>query len=100
MFSSPDFQLLYVDATLSKRVHVSSQTPAISVWNSALLRKRQSTELEDGGFGLLPIKDPYIKKLQNLKGQTIESPSTPPREPSRQVRCSLKILKSIQPYNL
>ncbi|KAJ9556428.1 hypothetical protein OSB04_011042 [Centaurea solstitialis] len=82
--------LLYVNATISKRVFVSSrvspQSPAITVWNLGLLRKRQTTEIEDGGFGLLPIKESYMQNIQNPKNESIKSPTTPPMEPSKEAK--------------
>ncbi|KVH88426.1 Zinc finger, RING/FYVE/PHD-type, partial [Cynara cardunculus var. scolymus] len=48
--------LLYVDSTISTKVVVDHKGYAISVWNLDLLKKRQSTEIKDGGFGLLPLR--------------------------------------------
>ncbi|KVH92035.1 Peptidase C48, SUMO/Sentrin/Ubl1 [Cynara cardunculus var. scolymus] len=48
--------LLYVEATISPKVVVEHKGHAISAWNLDLLKKRQSTEIKDGGFGLLPIR--------------------------------------------
>ncbi|KAI3758425.1 hypothetical protein L6452_05986 [Arctium lappa] len=43
----------------------------ISYWNLKLLKKRESFELKDGGFGLLPLKD--------IRGTIEEMPRTEPK---------------------
>ncbi|KAI3672594.1 hypothetical protein L6452_38689 [Arctium lappa] len=53
--------LLYVDSTISKRVEVDQNTPALWVWNIGLLKKRESTEIKRGGFGLLPLKNKVVR---------------------------------------
>ncbi|KAI3667780.1 hypothetical protein L6452_42849 [Arctium lappa] len=44
-----------------KRVEVDQNTPALWVWNIGLLKKRESTEIKRGGFGLLPLKNKVVR---------------------------------------
>ncbi|KAI3667010.1 hypothetical protein L6452_42052 [Arctium lappa] len=71
--------LLYVESTISDKVEVEKEKTTLSVWNIGLLRKRETTELEDGGFGLLPIKTSYQVKRPVLQGECSKSPRSPPK---------------------
>ncbi|KVI03137.1 hypothetical protein Ccrd_018569 [Cynara cardunculus var. scolymus] len=51
-----ELKLLYVESTISPKVVVEHKGHAISSWTLDLLKKRQSTEIKDGGFGLLPLR--------------------------------------------
>lgn len=50
------FRLLYVHSTISSKVKILESGPAYRVWNMGLLKKREVTEIEDGGFGQLILK--------------------------------------------
>ncbi|KAI3698045.1 hypothetical protein L6452_31155 [Arctium lappa] len=54
--------------------------PTLTVWNIGHLRKRETTELENGGFGLLPIKDKYKVRRPFVKGEWNKIPHTPPHD--------------------
>ncbi|KAI3734752.1 hypothetical protein L6452_14230 [Arctium lappa] len=45
----------------STAVEVDQNTPALWVWNIGLLKKRESTEIKRGGFGLLPLKNKVVR---------------------------------------
>ncbi|KAI3681016.1 hypothetical protein L6452_35797 [Arctium lappa] len=78
-------QLLYGEAAISEKVQVESKKPALSVWKLGHLRKRETTELEDGGFGLLPLKDGYKVKRTVLKGESGQLPHSPPSNMGKHV---------------
>ncbi|KAI3707280.1 hypothetical protein L6452_25664 [Arctium lappa] len=80
-----DIMLLYVESTISKKVEVEKGKPASSVWNIRRLRKRETTELEDGGFGLLPIKPSYQVKRTFLKGECSQGPRSLRKDLGKQV---------------
>ncbi|KAI3729986.1 hypothetical protein L6452_18659 [Arctium lappa] len=60
--------LLYVESTVSQRVVVDKNGPPITVWNKESLKRRERTELEDGGFGFLPLLN--IHHTRNLDGKS------------------------------
>ncbi|KVH99370.1 hypothetical protein Ccrd_022399 [Cynara cardunculus var. scolymus] len=60
-----NLMLLYVEATISPKVVVEHKGHAISAWTLDLLKKRQSTEIKDGGFGLLPLR-PIAKSSEDV----------------------------------
>ncbi|KAI3771971.1 hypothetical protein L6452_03144 [Arctium lappa] len=72
--------LLYVEATISNKLKMESTKPALTIWNIGHLRKRETTELENGGFGLLPIKDKYKVRRPFVKGECSKFPHTPPQD--------------------
>ncbi|KAI3729207.1 hypothetical protein L6452_17860 [Arctium lappa] len=71
-------------ATISNKVEVEAKQPAVTVWNIGHLRKRETTELEDGGFGLLPIKVNYRVRRSLLKGECSQVPRSPPKDLGKQ----------------
>ncbi|KAI3678391.1 hypothetical protein L6452_37681 [Arctium lappa] len=72
--------LLYVEATISNKLKMESTKPALTVSNIGHLRKRETKELENGGFGLLPIKDKYKVRRPFVKGECSKIPHTPPQD--------------------
>ncbi|KAI3685263.1 hypothetical protein L6452_34503 [Arctium lappa] len=77
--------LLYVEATFSDKVEVEVKKPAITMWNMGHLRKRETTELDNGGFRVLPIKVMYQAKRHFFKGECNQVPHTPPANLGKQV---------------
>ncbi|KAI3736209.1 hypothetical protein L6452_15747 [Arctium lappa] len=69
--------LLYVEATIGNKLKTESTKLALTVWNIGHLRKRETTELENGGFGLLPIKDKYKVRRPFVKRECSKMPHTP-----------------------
>ncbi|KAI3707016.1 hypothetical protein L6452_25175 [Arctium lappa] len=77
--------LLYVEATISDKVQVQAKKLALSAWNIGHLRKKETTKLEEEGFGLLPIKASYRVKGPVLKGKCSQVPHTPPKDMGKKV---------------
>ena len=50
-----------------------------------MLRSRETIEMNDGGFGLLPIKSSYTDRKTNMKDGEVIRPSTPPKELNKEV---------------
>ncbi|KAJ9537760.1 hypothetical protein OSB04_030493 [Centaurea solstitialis] len=75
--------LLYVESTISPTVEVQQKKHAISAWNIGLLRKRQTIEIAEGGFGLLPIRHGCISSTVKQEHTAPNTPTTPPKEPGR-----------------
>ncbi|KVI11261.1 Peptidase C48, SUMO/Sentrin/Ubl1, partial [Cynara cardunculus var. scolymus] len=68
--------LLYVESTISPTVVVEQKAHALSGWNIELLKKRQSLEIKDGGFGLLPIRS-TSESSEDINHKNIGETSTP-----------------------
>ena len=45
-------QLLYVDSITCPTPNVKRQRPSIASWNTKLLKRREDSEIDIGGFGL------------------------------------------------
>ncbi|KAI3697454.1 hypothetical protein L6452_30479 [Arctium lappa] len=58
----------HASRSVSQRVVVDKNGPPITVWNKKSLKRRERTELEDGGFGFLPLLN--IHHTRNLDGKS------------------------------
>ncbi|KAI3669960.1 hypothetical protein L6452_41480 [Arctium lappa] len=58
----------HTSRSVSQRVVVDKNGPPITVWNKKSLKRRERTELEDGGFGFLPLLN--IHHTRNLDGKS------------------------------
>jgi hypothetical protein len=46
-------QLIYLHCTKCESVCLGHEIPAISLWTTDMIKKRQSFEIDNGGFGIL-----------------------------------------------
>ena len=76
---------MYVEATISPKVQPPKRKNAITSWNIGLLRKRESTEIAAGGFGMLPMKPEYMSSNIKQEKRNPHASKTHPKEPEKKV---------------